>query len=258
MHKTIFFFLAIFIACFAQAMEKSNLEKTECLTAERVHNCLRIFTENFLKKRAQESKADDTIRYFFSNKNNHLQNIVTHTSFDTTEQAELAIKELCAKDKRMVWWVTPFTRPENMGELLQKNNFHPNPMAAMGCLLSDVNIEKLEAILKSYADKIQIDAKSSPTDIKKYELYYENSLASSCSIFTQENWAAIFNLSTNENMQRKGLATALFAFILNDLKNNKYHAAYMVSVPMSVIIGTKLGFKRFGNINYFYRLESSL
>jgi N-acetylglutamate synthase-like GNAT family acetyltransferase len=267
MTHTYYFFVIILTISHISAMEKNTQAILDDLSIDTVHNRIRTFTECNLKRRSQESRTDDSIRYFFSSFQNHLANMVTFTAIDTQEKAEALIKEICEKDKRMVWWVTPFTKPANMGELLEKNGFHPNPMAAMGCSLSDMKMQTLDDILNLYTDKIIVQTTDLTKavegkdikipQIKSYELFYENNSASKCYAFIQDKWAALYGLSTNENMQKKGLATAVVVALLKDIKESGCIAAYMVAVPMSVIIGTKLGFKRFGDVNYYYKLEST-
>ena len=238
------------ISIFSSSLSAMDLNEQK-QTIER----LILFTEHGLKKKAQESKETDEIHYFFSTTERHLSNCVTHTNFLSQDDAESAIVDLSKKKKPMVWWMTPLTKPKNLEELLQKHGFDPYPLTAMECCLQNVKEEDLDKIINAKSPNTVSVIKNKIDDTYDYQLHCDNQLASGCSYIILDTWAAIYNLSTQENMRKQGLATKLIGIILKDLKEQKCSAAYMIAMPITVKIGKKLGFKEIGTINYYNKLK---
>lgn len=193
-----------------------------------------------------------------------------------TENANQYIKEITAyfaeKQLPFVWWISPDDQPSNLAKLLQESGYQH--LADYAFMYFDLDAWSGEVVQPDELEIVRVfDAKTfhdfaqvCSNDQKAFDKYY----ADIASIITEEDpiefyvgyvdgkpvvrgivcfyagMAGLHRLATNEDMRRKGYASAMNQFRLKRAKDLGYHVATLQSSDQAYSINLRLGYQECG------------
>ena len=260
----------------------SESEKIAIASAENIEAKALEIKENFLSYTVKSKTIDPSIRIWRSENPDSSTNIVTYCLYNHQETALQTVndivKQTCACNSSLAWWITPQTRPVNMANVLKSYGFScVGNFPAMLCFLdefqavsahSDIFVKQLTildeaaawtmilgqsfnwsaALIHCYKQAIEQAYTRKHANVERYAAYYKGELAGTGELYIGDTWAGIRNITTHQVFRNKGIATQLTSSLLERARAQALEYVVLVSAPAAEVIYSRLGFKRIFDI----------
>ncbi len=180
------------------------------------------------------------------------------------------------------WWITPLTRPSELGVQLEKHGLvHVDDSPGMALLLSrwqeeielppSLTIQVVQnsaqlgkfirlvqngfhlpdACAQAYFQLLQKWQASTPSPFSHYLGIWDGRPVGSASLFFAAEAAGIYSLATLPEFRGKGIGTALTVTTLREAKKRGFQLAVLRASPLGVGIYRRIGFQEYFRLGHY-------